>query len=222
MCGRFTLTDEIVHLQDYFEFEYDEVMVPRYNIAPGQNILTVVSDGSKRMGRNMKWGLVPSWASDEKIGYKMINARSETIEEKPSFKHAFKRQRCLILADGFYEWKKIEKMKLPYRFVMKDRKPFAFAGIWEIWSKGEQPLQTCTILTTSPNKVTEDVHDRMPVILHEDTYDQWLNLAFQNTQELKELLQPFPAEYMEKYEVSTLVNSARNEAAELIQPVNSL
>lgn len=221
MCGRFTLTDNIVQLQAFFEFHFNEEMTPRYNVAPGQNILTIVSDGTARTGKNMKWGLIPSWAKDEKIGYKMINARGETLEEMPSFKHAFQRRRCLIAADGFYEWKKTDSGKQPYRFVMKDRKPFAFAGIWETWTKGSQLLTTCTIITTGPNDVTKDVHDRMPVILPADTYEAWLDPKFQQIKELKELFRPYPAEKMEKYAVSTLVNSAKNELPDLITPVNS-
>lgn len=134
----------------------------------------------------MKWGLVPFWAKDDKIGYKMINARAEGIDEKPSFKYAFKRRRCLILTNGFYEWKKQEDgNKQPYRFVIKDNKPFAFAGLWETWKKGEQPLHSCTIITTTPNEITEDVHDRMPVILHQDSYDLWLNPKNNDTEHLK-------------------------------------
>lgn len=221
MCGRFTLTDEIVQLQAFFEFDYDVKTTPRFNISPGQNILTVVSDSTRRIGKEMKWGLVPNWAKDEKIGYKMINARAETIETKPSFKHAFERRRCLILADGFYEWKRTDDGKQPFRFVMKDRKPFAFAGIWEAWTKGENPLFTCTIITTGPNDVTKDVHDRMPVILPAHTYDTWLDPNFRQISTLKQFLRPYSAEEMEKYEVSTLVNSAKNETAELISPLNS-
>lgn len=222
MCGRFTLTDEAVQLQEFFEFEYNEEITPRYNISPGQNILTIVSNGIKRIGQDMKWGLVPNWAKDEKIGYKMINARAETIEEKPSFKHAFQRRRCLILADGFYEWRRTEDGKQPYRFVMKDRKPFAFAGIWETWTKGESSLISCTIITTEANDVTRDVHERMPVILPAQTFETWLDPHFQQIRPLKELLDPYPAEEMEKYEVSRLVNSSRNEAKGLISPLNSI
>ena len=222
MCGRFTLTDEIINLQAAFQFENLEETIPRYNISPGQNILTVVSNKTSRLGKNMKWGLVPNWAGDEKIGYKMINARAETIDSKPSFKHAFRRRRCLILADGFYEWKKTAEGKQPYRFVMKDHKAFAFAGLWETWTKGKKPLVTCTIITTGPNEVTKDVHDRMPVILPEHTYDTWLNPSFDDINELKKLLAPYPADEMEKYEVSTLVNAAKNDSPELISPLNSL
>lgn len=222
MCGRFTLTDEIVQLQAIFEFDFDEEMSPRYNISPGQNILTVVSNGTSRFGKNMKWGLVPNWANDEKIGYKMMNARAETIDTKPSFKEAFRRRRCLILADGYYEWNKIDRAKQPYRFIMKDRKPFAFAGIWETWSKGAIPLHTCTIITTEANEVTKDIHERMPVILPQSAYDTWLTPTPQPIESLIALLKPYPAKKMEKYEVSTLVNSSKNEMAELIKPINSL
>lgn len=221
MCGRFTLTDNIIQLQSFFEFELLEETVPRYNISPGQNILTVVSNGNRRVGKNMKWGLVPYWSKDDKIGYKLINARGETIETKPSFKDAFQRRRCLIIADGFYEWQKTDAGKRPFRFVMKDRKPFALAGIWETWTKGSLPIVSCSIITTEANDVTRDVHDRMPVILPAPTYDTWLNPKIQNVSELKNLVQPYPAVEMEKYEVSTMVNSARNELPELIKPLNS-
>jgi putative SOS response-associated peptidase YedK len=222
MCGRFSLAEDILQLQQYFEFELTEEISPRFNIAPSQQILSVISDGQKRRAGTLKWGLVPSWAKDEKIGYKMINARSEGIDEKPSFKHAFKRRRCLILADGFYEWKKNEGSKQPYRFIMKSKEPFAFAGLWETWKKGNQPLHSCTIITTTPNGVTKDVHDRMPVILPRDTYDLWLNPKYDETEHLKSLLVPYPAEEMEKYPVSTLVNSPKNEMEELLSPLNSL
>lgn len=222
MCGRFTLTDEIINLQSHFQFEYYEETVPRYNIAPGQDILTIVSDGKNRIGSNMKWGFVPYWAEDKKIGYKMINARAETIETKPSFKHSFRRKRCLILADGFYEWKKTADGKQPYRFVMKDGKTFAFAGLWESWHKGNEQLVSCTIITTGPNELTSDVHNRMPVILPQHTYDTWLNPKFEDVGELKMLLKPYPAQEMDKYEVSTLVNAAKNDHPELISPLNSL
>ncbi|OHX50931.1 SOS response-associated peptidase [Cytobacillus oceanisediminis] len=223
MCGRFTLTETIEKLQLLFEFEYAEgEVLPRYNIAPSQNILTILGDGKQRIGRQMKWGLVPYWAKDEKIAYKMINARAEGIDSKPSFKAPFKSKRCLILADGFYEWKKTEEGKQPYRFIMKDDKPFAFAGIWDSWHKGENSLTSCTIITTGPNEVTEDVHDRMPVILKESDFEDWLNPCFNDTEYLKSLLEPYPAEKMDKYPVSNKVNSPKNELAELISPLNSL
>lgn len=221
MCGRFTLTDEIIQLQEQFQFEFDGEYTPRYNIAPGQTILAVGSNGKRRKGNMLKWGLIPYWAKEEKIGYKMINARAESIDEKPSFKHAFRKRRCLILADGFYEWKKTEKEKQPYRFIMKNKKTFAFAGLWETWRKGDKPVHSCTIITTTPNEVTMDVHDRMPVILPVETHDLWLDPTYEDIQHLKSLLVPFPAGEMEKYPVSTLVNSSRVESAEFISPINS-
>ncbi|HZG73003.1 MAG TPA: SOS response-associated peptidase, partial [Chondromyces sp.] len=210
------------NLQKHFNFEVTEEITPRFNIAPGQKILTLLSDGKKQRAGTMKWGLVPFWAKDEKIGYKMINARAERIDEKPSFRHAFKRRRCLIVADGFYEWQKTENGKQPYRFIMKDKKPFAFAGLWETWRKEENPLYTCTIITTKPNAVAEDIHNRMPVILHQDDYDVWLDPANDDIEHLKSLLTPYPAEQMDKYKVSDLVNSPRNDLAEVLSPLNSL
>jgi len=224
MCGRFSLTTDIARLQEQFNFDFNgEFTVnPRFNIAPSQQVLTLGSDGGKRIGTTMKWGLVPYWADDIKIGYKMINARGESVDEKASFKRPFKSKRCLILADGFYEWKKEGKNKQPYRFVMKDEKPFAFAGLWEQWNKGEEPLYTCTIITTKPNEVTEEVHDRMPVILEEDVYDLWLNPQMEDAEYLKSLLVPYPADKMKLYPVSTVVNSPKNDVEECLAPLNSI
>jgi putative SOS response-associated peptidase YedK len=186
-------------------------------------VLTVGQDNGVRKGAFLKWGLVPFWSKDSKIGYKMINARSEGIEDKPSFRQAFKQRRVLVLADGFYEWKRIEKEKQPYRFVMKDRKPFAFAGLYEIWKKeGENPLFTCTIITTTPNEITKDVHDQMPAILKEENYDTWMDPDNQDILSLKSLLVPYPAEEMMKYEVSTLVNTPKNDLPSIFEPINSL
>ena len=222
MCGRFSLAEDAFQLQRYFEFLLTEEFPPRYNIAPGQPILAVISDGQKRRAGTLKWGLVPSWAKDHKVGSKMINARAEGIDEKPSFKDAFKRRRCLIIADGFYEWKKTGESKQPYRFIMKSKEPFAFAGLWETWKKGERPLHTCTIITTTPNAVTKDVHDRMPVILPKEKHDLWLDPRNADTEYLKSLLMPYSAEEMEKYPVSTHVNNPKNEMAELLSPLRSL
>lgn len=223
MCGRFTLTENIQVLQQQFLFEYtDDDIIPRYNIAPSQYVLAVGSNGERRKGSMLKWGLVPFWAEDPKIGYKMINARSEGIDTKPSFKHSFKNRRCLILTDGFYEWKKTNEGKQPYRFVMKNQKPFAFAGLYDVWKKNGQLITSCTIITTNPNEVTEDVHDRMPVILKEEDYDTWLNPHFTDSYQLKSLLVPYPAEEMEKYPVSSLVNSPKNDLIDLVSPLNSI
>jgi putative SOS response-associated peptidase YedK len=222
MCGRFSLFEDIDRLKEQFQFDFQGELDPRYNIAPGQDILTVFDNGEGRRGTRMRWGLIPFWADDEKIGYKMINARAETVHEKASFKHALKQRRCLILTDGFYEWKKEGKQKQPYRFGMKNKKPFALAGLWENWSKDGKDITSCTIITTSPNEVTEKVHDRMPVILPEDKLDLWLDSSIEQTNKLKGLLVPYEADLMEVYSVSTAINSANNEGKELIAPINSL
>ncbi|MBT2757786.1 SOS response-associated peptidase [Mesobacillus foraminis] len=222
MCGRFSLIDDLATLQETFRFEFGEEMVPRYNISPGQEILIIGKHEGKRVGAMMRWGLVPFWAKDPKIGYKMINARSEGIDKKPSFKNAFKKRRVLIPCSRFYEWKQSDEGKLPYRFIMKGEKPFAFAGIWETWTKGKSPLHSCSILTTQPNRVTKSVHDRMPVILHEKDYDIWMEPEYNDISTLMELLVPYEKEGMDTYRVSTLVNSSRNDFAEMISPLNSL
>lgn len=219
MCGRFSLTEDIHSLQQFFQFEFAGDVQPRYNIAPGQMILTVVADKNKRIGKYMKWGFIPYWSKDEKIAYKLINARGETIDTKNTFKNAFKKRRCLILADGYYEWKQTEHWKKPMRFIRQDRKPFAFAGLWEVWTKDQTPITTCTIITTKPNMLAGEVHDRMPVILPENAYDFWLDPKNNQTTDLKELLKPYPAEFMEKYEVSPSVNSPKNDDPELIKPI---
>ncbi|MEW4328754.1 SOS response-associated peptidase [Rossellomorea marisflavi] len=222
MCGRFSLIESVHELQQQFEFDLSVDLQPRFNIAPSQEVFSIISDGKKRRGGTLRWGLVPNWAREAKIGYKMINARAEGIDEKPSFREPFRKKRCLIIADGFYEWKKVDDRKQPYRFIMKDRKPFAFAGLWETWKKGDAPLHTCTIITTRPNAVTEDVHDRMPVILKRTDYARWLDPSNQAVDELKLLLVPYPAEEMDLYPVSELVNSPKNDVADVLSPLNSL
>ncbi|KMK95726.1 SOS response-associated peptidase [Rossellomorea marisflavi] len=222
MCGRFSLIESVHELQQQFEFDLSADLQPRFNIAPSQEVFSIISDGKKRRGGMLRWGLVPHWAKEAKIGYKMINARAEGINEKPSFREPFRKKRCLIIADGFYEWKKVDDRKQPYRFVMKDGKPFAFAGLWETWKKGDAPLHTCTIITTTPNALTEDVHDRMPVILKRTDYARWLDPSNQAVDELKSLLVPYPAEEMELYAVSELVNSPKNDVADVLSPLNSL
>ncbi|KML02788.1 SOS response-associated peptidase [Rossellomorea marisflavi] len=222
MCGRFSLIESVHELQQQFEFDLSADLQPRFNIAPSQEVFSIISDGKKRRGGMLRWGLVPHWAKEAKIGYKMINARAEGIDEKPSFREPFRKKRCLIIADGFYEWKKVDDRKQPYRFVMKDGKPFAFAGLWETWKNGDAPLHTCTIITTTPNALTEDVHDRMPVILKRTDYARWLDPSNQAVDELKSLLVPYPAEEMELYAVSELVNSPKNDVADVLSPLNSL
>ncbi|WP_044748965.1 SOS response-associated peptidase [Bacillus alveayuensis] len=222
MCGRFTLTIDENKVLDRFnavkanDFEY----VRRYNIAPSQAVLAIVNDGEKNRLGQLRWGLVPFWAKDIKIGYKMINARAETLAEKPAFKHAFKRQRCIIPADGFYEWKKALKGKQPMRIKLKSDEVFGFAGLWDRWKSPEGTvIHSCTIITTEPNELMADIHNRMPVILRKEDEETWLNRSIEDNDLLHDLLKPFPADEMEAYEVSTLVNSPKNDVPELIKKI---
>lgn len=224
MCGRFTLNDEIEELMNEFDFNLVGDYTPRYNIAPSQNILTIINNGEKRVGGFTKWGLVPSWSDNVKIGYKMLNARAETIVEKPSFKNSFKRMRCVIPTSGFYEWKKIEKEKQPYLFKMVDDRPFVFLGLYDIWKNKDDNtlLYSSTIITTTPNALTESVHDRMPVITQDNKIiDTWLNPKNEDIDTLKSLLIPYPADRMKAIKVSSIVNSPKNDVIECLEPLNS-
>lgn len=222
MCGRFTLTASgQVLMEELGLISIPEDYRPRYNVAPGQLILAARDGDAGRKGAMLKWGLVPSWAKDPSIGYKMINARSETVAEKPSFRRAFDQRRCIIPADGFYEWRKDGKQKIPMRFRLRDGRPFAFAGLWEAWRPpdGEgETLFTCTILTTAANELVQPVHDRMPVILAQESLDLWLDRDVPG-EGVVSLLRPYPAREMEAYEVSPRVNSVANEDPELIEPL---
>lgn len=222
MCGRFTLTQSgQVLMEELGLISIPEDYRPRYNIAPGQPILAARDGDEGRKGAMLKWGLVPPWAKDPSIGNRMINARSETVGEKPSFRRAFDRRRCIIPADGFYEWRKEGKRKIPVRFRMRDGRPFAFAGLWEAWRPPDgqgETLFTCTILTTDANELVQPVHDRMPVILTERSLDLWLDRDVPG-EGVASLLRPYPAEEMEAYEVSTRVNYVANDDPELIEPV---
>ncbi|WP_408009421.1 SOS response-associated peptidase [Pseudalkalibacillus sp. A8] len=224
MCGRFTLTAEIDLLMDWFEideFAAELDLPPRYNIAPSQEILAIVSNGEKRRAGFLKWGLVPFWARDPSIGHKLINARAETVPEKPSFKHAFNKRRCLIPTNGFFEWKKDGNHKQPKYIKMKDDKPFAFAGLWEKWKDDKgMPVHTCTILTTKPNELMEDIHNRMPVILPKEDYSRWLQWDGEK-EALIDMMKPFSASEMMAYDVPTIVNSPRNDVPECIESVSS-
>jgi putative SOS response-associated peptidase YedK len=164
----------------------------------------------------LRWGLIPGWADDPKIGNRMINARAETVASKPAFRNAFKRRRCLVVTDGFYEWKKLVQGKQPHYIRMKDDRPFAFAGLWESWHRDGSQIESCTIITTEPNALMKSIHNRMPVILRPDDYDCWLDPEFQDGDALQRLLAPFSAHRMEAYPVSTLVNSPGNDVADCI------
>lgn len=226
MCGRYSLTQtQPKTLQAAFGLGDDVTAVPsdlppRYNIAPTQLVAVVVDEG-KGQGRQLdafRWGLIPSWAKDMRIGAKMINARAETVAEKPSFRAAFKRRRCLVLADGFYEWRNTEGGKIPTYIYLRHQRPFAFAGLWETWyDPAGNFVPSCTIITTTPNKLMAPIHNRMPVILPPEQYETWLNPQAQNRAELEALLQPYPAEAMTYHPVSTTVNSPANDGPACVE-----
>jgi len=221
MCGRFTITLEPAFFQQELDLgKIPSEWIPRYNTAPTQNV-PAVRDLNTRDVDMLHWGLIPYWAKDESIGYKLINARSETITEKPSFRSAFAKRRCLILADGFYEWQKTVpkgEQKVPYRFTLKGEQPFAFAGLWETWRPPDKnEIISCTIITCSANETVSKIHDRMPVILDKETCWQWLEDRPEI--ELTSLLKPYPSEGIEAYPVSTRVNNPREEDPQLVQPI---
>ena len=222
MCGRFTLTQSPEVVAKAFALKTLPELIPRYNIAPSQKVAVAIApDGKQREMRWMQWGLIPAWAKDSKIGYKLINARSETIAEKPSFRQAFKSRRCLVLADGFYEWQGQEgsQGKQPYYIQMKDTQPFAFAGLWEQWrGEDDKPLQTCTIITTTANNLMEPIHNRMPTILGSVNYDRWLD-PHSSPPLLLSLLIPYNSDAMTAFAVSNLVNSPQNERIDCIAPL---
>ena len=218
MCGRFTLSQPISAIASAFNLTPISPLEPRYNIAPTQlvpAILTLPEQGEKQL-QMLRWGLIPSWAKDLNIGAKLINARAETVGEKPSFKAAFKRRRCLIIADGFYEWQRQEGKKQPYYFRLQNGQTFAFAGLWEHWrSPDGQIINSCTILTTEANDLLRPIHNRMPVILDNENYNTWLDTEIQQT-EISRLLHPYRADLMTSYAVSTKVNNPQNNTPECI------
>ena len=218
MCGRFAQSTSSKKLAKEFQVAEVPDMEPRYNIAPTQEILGVYESMNGREVTFYKWGLVPSWAKDTSIGSRLINARSETLTEKPAFRQAFKQRRCIIPADGFYEWQRTEGRKQPFFFQMCDESPFGFAGLWERWKgEGGQVINSCTILTTEANEVLQPIHDRMPVILHPDDYELWLDMDMRKLDLAKELLRPFPASEMTAHPVSQSINSPSNQGAQLIE-----
>ncbi len=223
MCGRFTRKENFKNLAALLGFPNPPILPPRYNIAPSQPIACVrsIPGSHEREWREFKWGLVPSWAKDSSIGNKLINARAETVSEKPSFRKAFKQQRCVVLADGFFEWKREGKAKQPYYIRMKNQRSFCFAGIWEQWRpETNDSVETCAMLTIGPNSIMEPIHHRMPVILQPQDYDTWLDPRIQDPQHLAPLLQSFPPEEMEAFPVSTLVNNPKHDSEACLQPLN--
>lgn len=222
MCGRFTLTVDPTEAQDAFgDFHFPDQFAPRFNIAPTQPVLAIPNNG-KNTADFFLWGLIPSWVKVPSIANKLINARGETVAEKPSFRGAFKYKRCLVITDGFYEWKITPgvKTKTPYFIHMKDRRPFAFAGLWDEWnSPNGETLRTCTIITTEPNELMSTLHNRMPVIVHQKDYADWLDSAPRTPDSLLHLIKPFPTDKMSAYPVSTMVNTPNNDRAELVVPL---
>ncbi len=221
MCGRFALKAPPRTIQEHFHLAETLALSPRFNIAPSQAVAAVRHLPGKNLRQldMLHWGLIPFWAKDIKIGYKMINARAETLVQKPSFRSAFKKRRCLVAADGFYEWLHTGKVKQPFYVQLKNKTVFGFAGLWESWhSPDGSVIESCTIITTSPNELIREIHDRMPVILQPDQYETWLHSPG-SEHSLHNLLQPYPADEMEMYPVSSLVNSPQNDTPECLLPV---
>ena len=212
MCGRYTLTKSIKDIKAHFKpFRISLIHFPSFNIAPSQLSAIITHSTNKLNLVRMKWGLIPSWSKDGSIGNKLINARSETLNEKPSFRESFKKQRCLIPADGFIEWKE----KKPHFIRMRNQALFAFAGLWSTWDSGDKPLNTFTIITTEANKTLSPLHSRMPVILHPDSYETWLTA---DAKSLPSLFSDHLEEKLEYYEISTAINSPKNNQASLLNP----
>lgn len=218
MCGRFSLKSTIQAIEEEFDIEYNEVdIIPRYNIAPTQNVAVVVYD-ERRILKLFRWGLIPYWAKDHTIGNRLINARAETLTQKIVFKNLLKKSRCIIVADGFYEWEK--GTKNPYYFCMKTKRPFGFAGLWTKWKNPEgNTIFSCTIITVEPNSIVGKIHNRMPAILRKSYYKIWLDNSVSNEMELLKVLKPYSDEEMMAYQVSKIVNSPANDNPACIEPV---
>jgi putative SOS response-associated peptidase YedK len=219
MCGRYSFTSPEEAMRQLFGYSNPPLNIPeRFNAAPTQDVPVVrkAQSGARELVM-MRWGLVPFWADDPKIGNRCINARVETVATAPAFREAFRQRRCLVVADGFYEWKKVDrKTRQPYRFVLKDRAPFAMAGLWERWKRGDERIVSCTIITGPANDLVVPIHDRMPVILDPAVYQDWLDSKVGT-----EVLRPFPADRMAVYPVSTRVNSPANDDRALIEELRT-
>jgi len=224
MCGRYSITQDLLALQERFGFEPGgPALAPRYNAAPGQDLPVVVEREGRRLNL-MRWGLVPHWAKDERIGYRTINARAETAAQKPAFGEPLRRRRCLVLADGFYEWLKRSGRRagLPFRITLQDGRPFALAGLWDAWrAPGGERLESFTILTTAANALISRLHERMPVILRPEDEAAWLDPDVQSPERLAGLLQAYPPELMLIYRVSPLVNSTASQGPDCIAPLEA-
>lgn len=220
MCGRFTLTAEVSELQQEFSFaNFAHEFSPRYNIAPSQPVAVIANEADYKVDFFV-WGLIPRWAKDTQIGNRLINARAETLAQKPAFRGPFRYHRCLILADGFYEWKKDNGSKTPMLIRLKSQKPFAFAGLWDTWQSPDgSEIRSCTIITTPPNILLAPIHDRMPAILDSTDYLTWINPAPVSPNEINHLLRPFPADEMIAYPVSRRVNDPQFDDPQCVIPL---
>jgi putative SOS response-associated peptidase YedK len=221
MCGRFSL-GATVRVGQVFDVPGWPDLAPRYNIAPGQDIAAVIQnrETARREVRSQRWGLVPSWAKDGSIGNRLINARAETVAAKPAFRTPFRERRCLVPADGFYEWERQGRRRQPWHIRLRDARPFAFAGLWDRWQPAEgAPVETVTIVTTEPNALVGRIHDRMPVILPSAEYGLWLDPAVKDVERLHALLRPYPEDEMLAYPVSALVNNPASDSPDMIVPL---
>jgi putative SOS response-associated peptidase YedK len=229
MCGRiiigFSIEELEAHVFDNYQINTKglKIDLPRYNVSPGQNVISIINDGVTNRVGLLKWGFVPFFAKDEKVGFSMINARSESIHEKKAFKDSLKYKRCIILADGFYEWERKDTIKTPMRILFKDQKIFPIAGLWSSYTRADgTKLYTCTIITTKANDVVSPIHERMPVILNDISKDIWLNPSITDSDSLTSILVPYDASKMFKYKVSPLVNKSTNDSIDCIKPIESI
>jgi len=219
MCGRFSISTPVSELMKRFNIKTSTVIIkPNYNAAPSQNLPVILNESPNELSV-ARWGFIPVWAKQPNIGYKMINARAETILEKTTFKRAMENYRCLVLADGFFEWKKTDDGKVPYRITLSDGKPFAFAGLWSKWKDDKDiVVNSCTLITTTPNKKIKNIHDRMPVMLEQKEEKKWLDTGI-GSEDAAVMLDSYPDDKIKTYEVSTLVNSPKNNSPDVILKV---
>lgn len=221
MCGRYTILQDKQTIIDRFQIGTDIANFEiSYNVAPGQNVLAVIHDGTKRRAGYLKWGLVPSWSKDKKIGSKMINARSETAHQKPSFKQLMARKRCIVIADSFYEWQRTDMERIPKRIQVDGTHLFSFAALWDKWEDENGPLFTCTLLTKEANESIRSVHHRMPIILSEEAEDVWLKDSFRNAAEAKQFLDEVDDVHFHYYTVSDVVNNVKHNEKACIEPIS--
>jgi putative SOS response-associated peptidase YedK len=222
MCGRYTESKRTADVKARIAFDRAQMeLLPRFNIAPTQPAPVVVVNGGEVVLKPMRWGLIPFWAKEQSIGNHLINARAETVKEKPAFRASFKRRRCLVVADSFYEWQKLanSKLKQPMRILLQNEQPFAFAGLWDSWTAPDgAEVETFTIITGEPNDVVASIHNRMAVILPPNHYRQWLDPTFQDADALSRLLIPYPAAEIKAHPVSTRVNNPKFEDPQCVEP----